>query len=52
MDARSKLAAVGNRVVGAGYEQGKHASTKIRFLGIDNIHTMRASWLPHSLSPP
>lgn len=41
-DARSKVAAMGNRGIGGGFED--YSSTKICFLDIENIHVVRVSW--------
>lgn len=44
MDARPRANAMANRAKGAGYERANvYKDTKCKFLGIENIHIMRAS---------
>lgn len=44
MDARSQLAAVGNKAMGKGTEiPGNYRGSKLAFMNIDNIHTIRQS---------
>jgi Myotubularin-like phosphatase domain len=43
MDARPRLNAMANAAMGAGVEGSAYKSSKIRFLGIGNIHVMRGA---------
>jgi myotubularin-related protein 1/2 len=43
-DARPQVAAFGNTVMGAGYEQIDRYKVAVEFLGIDNIHAVRDAY--------
>jgi hypothetical protein len=44
-DCRPKMNAVGNKFIGKGYEDSEHyRHCQIRFMNIENIHVMRASY--------
>lgn len=46
LDCRSKTAAVGNLAAGGGYEfEGNYKDCKIEFMGIENIHAVRESYI-------
>lgn len=45
IDARSQMAAFGNKAKGGGFEQEQHyVNCKVEFWGIDNIHAVRDSY--------
>ncbi len=45
IDARPKISAIGNKVMGSGYESvDKYPSTWLYFCDIENIHQMRDSY--------